>query len=139
MRLLAAAAALLCCSTAVQAQTFTHRGFAEGRFLLFPQTTGNDDTRAVADGLLREEVFVTPPKWPWLQLSAGIDLRGNSHDQVENAIDFTDRGVRRPSVSIRRLTGTVRYGRFTADIGKQFIRWARADVINPIDRFAPRD
>jgi hypothetical protein len=30
-------------------------------------------------------------------------------------------------------------GRLTLDLGKQFIRWARADVLNPIDRFAPRD
>ena len=32
-----------------------------------------------------------------------------------------------------------RAGRLTLDVGKQFIRWARADVLNPIDRFAPRD
>ena len=25
------------------------------------------------------------------------------------------------------------------DIGKQFIRWGRADILNPTDRFAPRD
>jgi hypothetical protein len=139
MKRLAAAAALVLCSTVVQAQTFTHRGFAEGRFLAFPQTTVTDGTRAIADGLLREEVFVTPPTWAWLQFAAGLDLRGNSHDQVENAIDIGDRSLRRPSVSIRRLSATVNYGRFTADIGKQFIRWARADVINPIDRFAPRN
>ena len=30
-------------------------------------------------------------------------------------------------------------GGFTLDVGKQFIRWGRADILNPTDRFAPRD
>ena len=34
---------------------------------------------------------------------------------------------------------TVAAGGFTLDVGKQFIRWGRADVLNPTDRFAPRD
>ena len=25
------------------------------------------------------------------------------------------------------------------DLGKQFIRWGKADILNPTDRFAPRD
>jgi hypothetical protein len=37
------------------------------------------------------------------------------------------------------LTATITAGHFTLDVGKQFIRWARADVLNPTDRFAPRD
>jgi hypothetical protein len=68
-------------------------------------------------------------------------LRANSHGQVENAwrLDWQDRHVRRARASIRRLTATLTTGRLTLDVGKQFIRWARADVLNPIDRFAPRD
>jgi hypothetical protein len=30
-------------------------------------------------------------------------------------------------------------GRFNAEIGRQFIRWGKADILNPTDRFAPRD
>ena len=30
-------------------------------------------------------------------------------------------------------------GRFTLDAGKQFIRWGKADIVNPTDRFAPKD
>jgi hypothetical protein len=47
--------------------------------------------------------------------------------------------VRRPRIAVRRLTATATKGGFALDIGKQFIRWARADILNPTDRFAPRD
>jgi hypothetical protein len=55
------------------------------------------------------------------------------------ALDWEDRGVLRPRASLRRLTATVTAGPLTIDVGKQFIRWARADILNPTDRFAPRD
>jgi len=120
-------------------QVLSQRGFVEGRLLVFPQEAANDPTRAIGDLLARDEVFVTPV--PWLRLAGGIELRGNSHDQVEDSwrVDISDRGVRRPRVSVRRATATLTRGRFTVDLGKQFIRWGTADVVNPTDRFAPRD
>jgi hypothetical protein len=42
-------------------------------------------------------------------------------------------------VSLRRATATIVYRKLTLDVGKQFIRWGRADIFNPTDRFAPRD
>ena len=30
-------------------------------------------------------------------------------------------------------------GPFSLEVGKQFIRWGKADILNPTDRFAPRD
>jgi hypothetical protein len=47
--------------------------------------------------------------------------------------------VLRPRVALRRLSATFSHSGFTFDVGKQFIRWGRADVIYPTDRFAPRD
>jgi hypothetical protein len=74
-------------------------------------------------------------------LAGGLDVRANSHDQVDGnwRVDFLDRGTRRPRVSIRRLSATLTNGRLTIALGKQFIRWGKADIINPTDRFAPRD
>ena len=54
-------------------------------------------------------------------------------------LDWDDRSLLRPRFAVRRLAATVTAKGFTLDVGKQFIRWARADVLNPIDRFAPRD
>lgn len=139
MRAAAAAAALVLWCSAVHAQTVSQRGFLEAEGLLFPQSAVNDSTRAIGDVLLREEVFIAPA--PWVQFAAGLDLRANSHGQVEDRwrLDVGDRGVRRPRAALRRLTATLTAGPLTVDIGKQFVRWARTDVFNPIDRFAPRD
>jgi hypothetical protein len=121
------------------AQTLTQRGFVDGSVVLFPQQAVNDPARGVADLLVREEVFVKPAAW--LRFAAGIDLRANSHDQVEDdwRIDAADRGSLRPRAAIRRLSATFTRGPLTIDAGKQFIRWGKADIVNPTDRFAPRD
>jgi hypothetical protein len=134
-----AACALVLWSAIASAQTVSQRGFVEGRVWFFPETAPNDATQFIGDALWREEVFVKPAGW--LQFAAGLDLRANSHDQVESAwrLDVEDRGVRRPRAAVRRLAATVTAGRLTVEAGKQFIRWARADILNPTDRFAPRD
>lgn len=121
------------------AQPVTYRGFVEGRGVLFPQDTLNDSRNLVTDGLVRGEVFARPV--PWLGLAVGADLRANNHDQVEESwrVDVADRGTLRPRVSIRRLTATISRGPLSIDVGKQFIRWGKADIVNPTDRFAPRD
>jgi len=122
-----------------EAQTLTERGFAEARVTLYPQDAPNDRANGVADLLLRDDAFLKPA--PWIQFAAGLDLRLNTHDQVQGSwrIDIGDRGRLRPAVSIRRLTGTLTRGPMTIDVGKQFIRWGKTDIVTPTDRFAPRD
>lgn len=121
------------------AQAVSNRGFVEGQTILYPQEATNDPTQAVGDLLIRDELFLRPTAW--LEFAAGADLRANSHDQVENEwrFDWDDRSIQRPRLALRRLTATITKGPFTLDVGKQFIRWARADVLNPTDRFAPKD
>lgn len=137
LRILVAAVAF--CSAAASAQTVSERGFVEPRLFLFPQRAPNDPTRGVADVLAREEVFAKPVGW--LQLAAGIDARADSHDRVEDEwrLDFSDRTVRRPRLSVRRLNATITRGWISLDLGKQFIRWGRTDIVTPSDHFAPRD
>jgi len=141
-RLLAYVACLVMCASSarpVDAQMLTQRGFLDGSIYLFPQDAPNDSTQVMGDFLAREEVFVKPA--PWVQFAGGLDLRANSHDQVEESwrLDVSDRGAQRPRLSLRRLTATLTHGPFTLDAGKQFIRWGKADILNPTDRFAPRD
>jgi hypothetical protein len=139
MRRTLLAAALVLWSSSLGAQTISQRGFLEGSGFEFPQVAPNDATRAIGDALFREEVVLKPAGW--IQFAGGLDLRANSHEQVEDQwrLDFSDRGVLRPRAAIRRLTATLAAGAFTLDVGKQFIRWGRADILNPTDRFAPRD
>lgn len=121
------------------AQIVSQRGFVEARADAFPAEAPRDSTRVVGDVLLRQEVFAKPR--PWLQLAAGADLRVNSHDQIDGdwGVDVSDRSARRPRLSLRRATATFIRGPLTLDVGKQFIRWGKADILNPTDRFAPRD
>ena len=72
---------------------------------------------------------------------AGVDLRANSHDQVDDAGGSISAiaALLRPALSLRRLSATSSRGPLTVDAGKQFIRWGKTDIVNPTDRFAPRD
>ncbi len=122
-----------------QAQTFSERGFIETNLSLYPQTAPNDSGHAVFENLLRWEPSWTPK--PWLKLNASFDARFDTHEQVERALhlDWQDRSLRRPALSIRRLSAILTHGKFTAELGKQFVRWGKADLLNPTDRFAPKD
>jgi hypothetical protein len=134
------AVALLCVSaTSASAQALSERGYVETRGQFFFQEAPNDPEQTVGDVLLRQDVFFKAADW--LRLGAGLDLRANSHDQVEDEwrLDFADRGILRPRAAVRRLTATITSGHLTLDVGKQFIRWGRADILNPTDRLAPRD
>jgi len=131
--------AIALASSSAGAQTISQRGFVEGRGFFFPQDTPNDTVNLVGDGLAREEVFLQPSSW--FQFAAGMDFRANSHDQVDESwkVDWKDRGILRPAISVRRFTATLRKGPLSIDAGKQFIRWGKTDIVTPTDRFAPRD
>src|SRR5579884_4307701 len=121
------------------AQTFTQRGFIDSTAMLYPQTAPNDSGHAVEEMLLRWEPSWTPESW--LKINASFDARADTHDQVERSLhlDWQDRSLERPALSVRRLSAILTRGRLTAEIGKQFIRWGKADILNPTDRFAPKD
>ena len=133
-------AACLICATCLHAQsTFTQRGFFETRTTLYPQAAVNDSGRVVSEGLLRWE-----PAWQpssnWV-FAASLDARTDTHRQVEREprFDWQDRRLLRPAFSLRRASVAYHRGGLHVELGKQFIRWGKADILNPVDRFAPRD
>jgi hypothetical protein len=121
------------------AQDFKQRGFLETQLNLFPQTTVNDSSLIVDESLLRYEASYKARSW--LRFSGGLDARLDTHQQIERSLrlDWQDRSIRRPALSLRELKATISQGRLTVDLGKQFIRWGKADILNPTDRFAPKD
>ncbi len=121
------------------AQDFKQRGFLETQLSLYPQTASNDSSHVVDESLFRYEASYKVR--PWLRFSAGLDARLDTHQQVERSprLDLPDRSMRRPALSLREFKATISKGRFTADLGKQFIRWGKADILNPTDRYAPKD
>lgn len=132
------ALALLFISIA-QAQDFTQRGFLETAVTLYPQTAPNDTGHAIGDALFRYEAAYKVRAW--LRLVGSIDARFNTHEQVQRSahLDWQDRSLRRPALSAREFNAILSKGKLTAVAGKQFIRWGKADILNPTDRFAPKD
>ncbi|MBI4891176.1 MAG: hypothetical protein HY821_11170 [Acidobacteria bacterium] len=131
--------ALLACCTALSAQSFTQRGFFETRNYVYPQTAPGDSGQLVSEELLRWEATWKPR--PWIQFNAGFDARVDSHRQFERAwrLDWADRGLQRPAFSARRMSVLLHKGGLTFEGGRQFIRWGKTDILNPTDRFAPKD
>lgn len=132
-------AALLLAAASLLAQDFTQRGTLEYRGWLFPEVTANDRGRAIGESLFRYEFSKT--LIGRLKLFGTTETRIDTHRQVERRfyVNFADRRLQRPAFSIRRASLLYNRGRFTAEAGKQLIRWGKADVLNPTDRFAPRD
>jgi hypothetical protein len=131
--------ALVLLATVAAAQDFTQRGFLETTGYFFPQTAPNDSSHAVGEALFRYEAFykVTPD----LRLAGGFDARADTHLETERdwGLSWWDRNRRRPAFAVRRLSATYSRGKFTFEVGKQYVRWGKTDVLNPTDRFAPRD
>jgi hypothetical protein len=127
----------LICS--LQAQNFTQRGYIETGLTLYPETAPNDSSHAVDDSLFRYEASYKVR--PWLRISGALDAEFDTHEQLDRAahLDWQDRSLRRPLLSLRELKATISKGKLTAEFGKQFIRWGKADLLNPTDRFAPKD
>ncbi|HYL75038.1 MAG TPA: hypothetical protein VEU96_12585, partial [Bryobacteraceae bacterium] len=120
-------------------QDFKQRGFLETGLTLFPETAPNDSAHAIGAALLRYEAQYKAA--PWLRFSTALDAAFDTHQQVERSLrlDWQDRSLQRPALSIRELKATISKGRLTAELGKQFIRWGKADILKPTDRFAPKD
>src|SRR5580698_7816556 len=121
------------------AQNFEQRGFIENDAVFYPQTAPNDSGQAVDNLLLRWEASYKVA--PWLKISGAFDADVDTHEQVDRswALDVDGRSIRRPALSLRRLNATLHKGHVTAELGRQFIRWGKADILNPTDRFAPKD
>lgn len=126
-------------AASLSAQTLSQRGFVEGVATGFPQEAPNESSQGLAYLTVREEVFAAPSRW--IRFSFGLELHADTDDLVDDdwEIDFLERGTRRPRVSIRSLAATITHGPFAVDIGKQFIRWGKTDLVSPTDRFAPQD
>jgi hypothetical protein len=120
-------------------QGFSQRGFVEGRGTVYPQEAANDSANTVGELLFRHESFYSPRQD--VQFAAAVDLRTDTHRQSEREwrLDWADRSLQRPALSIRRLSAQWYRGGFSVEAGKQFVRWGKTDIINPTDRFAPRD
>jgi hypothetical protein len=120
-------------------QDYSQRGFVETGAVVYPRKAANDSANLVSEARIRYEGFY---KFKGnFQIAGGVDFRSDTHRQAERQwrFDWKDRGRQRPLASLRRLSVQYHKGGLTLEAGKQFVRWGRTDIINPTDRFAPRD
>jgi hypothetical protein len=134
----ARAALLGLVSSAASAQ-FTERGYLETQLSAFPASTPGDSSHFIGNAIFRWDLSYKVA--PWLTFSGGIEAQTDTHLQTERTfrLDWQDRGLPRPAFDLRSFKTTIHQGHVTVDLGKQFIRWGTADILNPTDRFAPRD
>jgi hypothetical protein len=133
------ALALMAAALPASAQTVSQRGFIEGTGIAYFQPTPIDDRQLIGEALFRQEGAWQPAVW--LSLAGAFEARAATDDRVdpEWRFDCADRGLKRPAACVRRLSVSFRRGGLTFEAGKQFVRWGKADILNPTDRFAPRD
>ena len=131
--------AILLAATTCCAQTYTQRGFLQTESTFYPEEGTNDSAHAVGESLFRYEGFYNPT--PSLQLAGALDFHIDTHRQVARdfMLSWQDREKQRPTGEVRQLSATYHQGPVTLQLGKQFIRWGKTDIVTPTDRFAPRD
>lgn len=125
--------------SAATAQTFSQRGYLETSLFTYPQTAVGDSGHAVAESILNYEVTYRPDSA--FTFAAGVEAQTDTHREAERAfhLSWLDREFQRPAFAARRLTVSYHKGRLNLELGKQLIRWGKADILNPTDRLAPRD
>jgi hypothetical protein len=130
---------LVAAALPASAQTVTQRGFIEATAIAYFQSTPVDDRQLIGEALFRQEASWRPVGW--LSLAGAFDARAATDDRVDPSwrFDCADRGLKRPAACVRRLSASLRRGGLGFEAGLQFVRWGKADILNPTDRFAPRD
>lgn len=121
------------------AQGLSQRGFMEMNGNIYTQIVPNDSAYGTGEALFGYQVKWQPK--PWIILNASLEARLDTHHQDMRSlhIDWTDRSLQRPAISIRQLSAGLKRDNLTMTLGKQFIRWGETDFLNPTDRFAPKD
>lgn len=121
------------------AQNYSQRGFVELRTTFYPEAAPRDSSHASGEALARYEGVYRP--FADLQIAGGVDGRTDTHRYTvrDFDLDWKDRGRRRPAVSVRRLSAQYHRKGLSIEAGKQYVRWGKTDIVNPTDRFAPRD
>jgi hypothetical protein len=124
---------------ACYAQALTQRGYVETRGFLYPQTVPGDSGQAVGESVLDYEV--TYRVSPSFRFSGEVEAQTDTHNEAGRAphLSWQDRELQRPAFAVRRLSASYSRGLFAIEIGKQVVRWGKADILNPTDHFAPRD
>ena len=129
----------LLCGAFAAGQDFSQQGYVEMQWFGFPQTAPGDSAHLVGEADFHYDLSYKIA--PWITFAGGIEAQTDTHNEADRSLrlDWLDRGLQRPAFELQTANLTIHKQHLTAVLGKQFIRWGKADILNPTDRFAPRD
>jgi hypothetical protein len=119
--------------------TLEYGGFLESRAEIYPQRPKPADTHALA--VWQAQLWGQGSLHERLSWRTSADFRLDTHDTVDRDrwFDLDQRGFQQPAGSLRELYVTAKLGAVDVRLGKQEIRWGRADGFNPTDNLMPYD
>jgi hypothetical protein len=116
-----------------------HGGFLEESGRFYAKTPNPSD--AYAEGNARFHLWGRARVSKEISVRGVFDIRMDTHGNVDRGrwLDIEDRGMRLPAGSISELYLDAKVGRVDLRLGRQRIRWGRADGFNPTDNIMPYD
>jgi hypothetical protein len=140
MRLLASGFLLLAsCSNLFPQSIWEYGGFLQESGRFYANKPNPSD--AYAEGNAQFQLWGRAPLSKNLSVRSVFDIRVDTHGNVNRGrwMDIEERGLRRPAGSISELYLDAKVGRVDLRLGKQRVRWGRADGFNPTDNIIPYD
>ncbi len=128
-----------CTAPALAQKTFEVGGFFYGNGQFYSRRPNPPDTYAL--GTSRFQLWSSGSLGKRISWRAAYDLRIDTHNNVDrtNWLDFSERGLQQPAGSLSELYVELKLSRFDFRVGRQEIRWGRADGYNPTDNLIPYD
>ncbi len=120
-------------------QTQQFGGFLEGVVQAYPRRPNEADTHGFLVGHLQPWGTWTLNQHLFGRVS--LDLWLDTHHDIDRDrwFDINQRGLRRPAGAFRDLYVDAKIGHVDLRLGKQEIRWGRADFFSPTDNVMPYD
>jgi hypothetical protein len=119
--------------------SWEHGGFLRESGRIYARTPNPGD--AYAEGQAHFQVWGRAPIRKNLSVRGVFDLRMDTHRNVDRSqgLDWGERGLRQPAGSVSEFYLDAKVGHLDLRLGKQRIRWGRADGLNPADNIIPYD
>jgi hypothetical protein len=119
--------------------SWEYGGFLQGSGQVYAQTPNPSD--AYAEGTAHFQLWgraVFSKRFSW---RGTIDFQLDTHGNVDRGrwLDLEQRGIRKPAGAVSEFYLDARFGRVDLRIGRQRIRWGRADGFNPTDNIISYD
>lgn len=127
------------CPAVFAQNSWEYGGFLRESGRIYAQTPNSADS--YAEGQTQFQIWGRAPLHKNLSVRSVIDLRMDTHRNVDRHqwLDWGERALRQPAGSVSEFYLDLKLGPLDLRLGKQKIRWGRADGFNPTDNIIPYD